>query len=414
MPNKADTDTWKWGSWIIIAVVSMAWWVIAGKGSLDRSVLLAWLSLASFVAGSLIGFLFSSYGEESNTVGKIRDWLVGGLTALTVANATMIKNVVKYFALNPENNIEFAFTIGAAIVYSGLGFYFMFFQRELILNVLLARSRAERERVGGTQEAGEVVRKLLIRLPANLVSGSVEISEIPSVNEKNKDLKELLYSENVETFLKDAEQALGTDSVDWDVVSKAAYLTFYRVFFNKEDRKTAINLALRWIVRALNINPLHIDLTMKYAYLIGNAEPQSAVAILERLSNQPMAPMIIKQWLGSMLRSLPDRLDEAIAVSAEYHKLFPEESDTFFNIANAYGQKYRKQLQEKNTTTLPESNNRQSVLSNLREGLAKQPELLEVVRNWTEPGRAFDVLLHDKEFRVLVGLPAEAAVGTAA
>ncbi len=323
------------GTWVVIAIASAIWLGIAGERSLQRTVLLMWLSMASFMVGSLIGFLFSSYGEESNTLGKIRDWLIGAMTALTVTNVGAIRSVLRYFAAG-SSDTEFASIIAAAILYSGLGFFFMFFQRELILNVLLAKSRAEREKVGGTLEAGKVIQKLLIRLPASVLSGGESISEIPEVNEKEqKQLKDLLYSQEVETFLQDAEAAVGRDTV--------------------------------------------------------------------------------KQWLGCMLRYLPERLDEAISLSEQYHELFPNEADTYFNIAIAYGQKYRQELQSTGGMDLPQSVSRQKVLSNLKEGLLRRPDMTKVVQStWTKSGQAFEALFHDPEFRAVVGLPAaKAALSTA-
>jgi len=101
MPRRSDENPWKTATWGTIAVLSVIWWVIAGEHSLQRTVLIIWLSLASFIAGCLIGFLFSSYGEEGNTLGKLRDWLVGGITALTVSNAAAIKRVLAVFAAWP-------------------------------------------------------------------------------------------------------------------------------------------------------------------------------------------------------------------------------------------------------------------------------------------------------------------------
>src|SRR5215471_12108555 len=72
--------------------LSIAWWIVVGigQGSFPRAVLLASLSVGSFIVGCLVGFLFSSYGEESGTVGKIRDWLIGGLSALTIVKASSV------------------------------------------------------------------------------------------------------------------------------------------------------------------------------------------------------------------------------------------------------------------------------------------------------------------------------------
>ena len=61
-----------------------------------------------------------------------------------------------------------------AVLYAGLGFFFMFIERELILNVWLAQSRAERGRLEGTQEVGHVTLRLLQALPASVLSGSAK------------------------------------------------------------------------------------------------------------------------------------------------------------------------------------------------------------------------------------------------
>ena len=130
-------------TWLALAAVSVIWWFIASEGSLTRGVLLVWLSFAAFMVGALAGFLFSSYGEENTgTLGKVRDWLVGGLTTITIVKAQSIggsiKTLLTVFAAG-AGPIEFAFTAGASIFYAGLGFFFMYFYRELILNILLGR-----------------------------------------------------------------------------------------------------------------------------------------------------------------------------------------------------------------------------------------------------------------------------------
>src|SRR5438552_11377766 len=130
--------------WILIFLLSLLFWRIVGQGVFLRTVLVAALSLASFMVGCLIGFLFTSYGEESATVGKVRDWLIGGITGLTIAKASSITAVLTKFQATHSgdpSSWEFGLVLSAAIIYASLGFFFMFFQRELVLNVLLAQGR---------------------------------------------------------------------------------------------------------------------------------------------------------------------------------------------------------------------------------------------------------------------------------
>jgi tetratricopeptide (TPR) repeat protein len=396
-------------TWIAIAVISLVWWGIAGQNSWWRFVLVVGLSLASFMVGCLVGFLFTSYGEETNTVGKVRDWLIGGITGLTVAKAGALKGLLLTFAAGPGPS-EFALTVSAAVVYAALGFFFMFFQRELIFNVLLAASRAERGRLEGTQQAGHVTQRLLQALPASLLSGIDDVDDTVDKAEADK-LRALVYSPDVQKFLDDAEEAAKTGgTVDWDIASKTAVLHYYRTYFEKDDKKIAqAELASQWIQRALIINPLHVDLTVKYADVLAMMDRyDEAVAILEKLERTPDAPAYVKQWLGYFLLFLPDRLGDAIRYSQEYHKLFPTETDSFFNVAYAYGRKYCDELRAAGKTADAQSANRAQALANLKEGLESQPDYAETVRTKsTQKGKGYECLLHDKDFRTLVGLPPE-------
>lgn len=412
----ADTsklkNPWQTTIWIGIAVLSIVWWFIAAERSLQRGILIVWLSLASFAVGALIGFLFSSYGEESS-IGKIRDWLVGVITALTVAKAASFKSVLLLFA-SGNAPAELAFAVGAAVFYAAAGFFFMFFQRELILNVILAQSRAERGKLEGSQEAGHVIQHFLARLPASVLAGVSDISEITEIPDKKEvqQLRDLLYSDDVQTFLKEVEDTGLSGSLDWDTVSKTAYILYYRTYFEQDDAtyRASVRKTLEWITRALNMNPLHVDLTIKYADMLGaNKEDDAAIAVLERLALRPEAPIYVKQWLGYYLLSRPDRLDEAIHLSEEYHRLFPRETDSFFNIAYAYAQKYCQELRESGQTTIPKSENRQKALSYLKSALQDQPAMTAKLQaRWFEDGKGPDCLLKDQEFRAVIHLPKEA------
>ena len=400
-----EQKKFKWGptaTWATAAIVSLIWWPISAQGSFQRFVLTIWLSFASVMIGALVGFLFSSYGEENNTLGKIRDWLVGAITALTVANASSIKQLLLLFAAGP-GPIEFAYTVGASVFYAGLGFFFMFFQRELILNVLLAKSRAERGKLEGSHEAGQVIQRFLIRLPASILTGVNDIGEIPDVNQKEEQqLKELLYSADVEKFLTQADEAAAQGTLDWDIASKSAYIRYYRTYFEREN--TGIDKAMEWVARALNMNPLHVDLTMKYADLFGlNDDHLSASSILEKLVLREEAPILVRQWLGYHLRFLPERADDAIAYSKQYLSFFPDDTDPLFNIAYAYASKYCRDSKYDDQRDARRKENLKLTLSTLKEALRDQPAMADRVRNkWTEPGGAFECLSHDPDFMKLV------------
>jgi tetratricopeptide (TPR) repeat protein len=153
------------------------------------------------------------------------------------------------------------------------------------------------------------------------------------------------------------------------------------------------------------MNPRHVDLTMKYADMLGASnEYDAGVAVLERLASRPEAPMLVKQWLGYFLLEVPSRLNDAIGYSQEYLKLFPDDQDAPFNIACAYAQMYCKELKSNTKESDPQSINRSKAIENLAEALKRDPAYAETVRTkWTEKGQSFDCFGSDSEFQQLVG-----------
>jgi len=408
--NPLPKKGWQWSSrsaHLSLVVVSLGIWALVGQLSLWRSVLVIGLSVTSFTIGCLVAFLFTSYGEEAVTVGRVREWLVGGLTGLTIANVRVIQEILRTFEYGPEPR-EFAVTVCIAITFAGLGFFYMFFQRELILNVLLAKSRALRGRLDGTKQAGIATQKLHAALPPRMLA---RIDSLDDLIEERKSefegLRQVLYAEEVSTFLDAADEAVNSGAgVDWDVASKVAYLHYYRIYYESgEKREEQEDKAAEWILRALFMNPQHGDLTARYADVLGMQESYAdAVVTLERLMQSTEAPAFVQQWLGYFLTYVQNREDDAIRISEDYHRRFPDESDTFFNIACAYAQKYANELEQRTVKEIPDSENRQSALLNLRLGLKDQPEFAKTVREeWTEPGESFYELAKDPEFLQLVG-----------
>jgi len=403
-PNvESKGNRWGGTTWTVIAVGSVLWFTLLGQGSLHRSVLLACLGLGSFMAGSFVGFLFSSYGEEDSTLGKLRDWLIGAITALSVAKASSLKAVLVVFA-SDTSSTEFAYTLGTAVLYAGIGFYFMYFYREIILNLTLARSRAERGKLEGSQQAGQVVQRFLLRLPASVLTGVDDIEDVGDVNkEEAENLKGLLYSEDVDGFLKQADDAVKEGTADWDVVSKAAYICYYRTYFEKDTQAAAVAKASEWITRALNMIPLHVDLTMKYAEMLAaKGELEAATALLERLELRSESPFLVWEWLGYYLRFLPNRLDDAVRYSERYHAIFPEETDSLFNIAYACCRKYCQEMAS-GTASDATAASRQKAFAALRQALKDQPEMKEKIRTeWMKDGTGLECLAGDNEFKSIV------------
>jgi tetratricopeptide (TPR) repeat protein len=389
---------------IISAFLSLVGWPIAAQFNFHRFTLVASLAFASFMVGSIVGFLLTSYGEEAGTVGKVRDWVVGGITAITIIKVGAIKDLLLTFAAGPGPN-EYALSVAVAITYSAFGFLYMFLQRELILNILLAESRAERGRLEGTREASLVVQGLLIKIPPNILSGSEDVDAIQTLTKTEAiALRAELEGEDVTKFLRQAEDAIRRGNADWQVIVTAANLHCYRTYFedNEESRMAKATLAVCWIERGLLINPKHVDLTVKKAALLGEMKKtRESIATLEMLNQKPEAPYFTKEWLGYYLLECPERLEESIQYSESYHALMPEESDALFNIAAAYGRKYCAAVRDGSRE--PNPKDRVSALSYLRKALESQPDYAVTVRDkWMKPDGSFGCLADDSEFLAVV------------
>src|SRR5579872_812862 len=170
-------------TWVLIGVASLGWWSLESQLNLRRFVLAVAISLSSFMIGSLIGFLFSSHGEEADTIGKVRDWVIGGITTLTIAKAAQIKATITTFAADQGPN-EFAIAFGAAVAYAALGFAFMYFLREIYLNPLLAERRRERGIIEGTRQVEQVVKNSSAKLPPSILAQGPDVSDISNPEKK--------------------------------------------------------------------------------------------------------------------------------------------------------------------------------------------------------------------------------------
>lgn len=374
----------------IVVPVSVFWWRYAARTSQIPGQLLVGVSTACFMIGCLTGFVFTSYGEETGTIGKVRDWVIGGLTGLTLAQATQgggfFKGFLAKFTVkdNADGN-QFALVMSMAIVYFSLGFLFMFFQRELGWNVRLARSRAERGILDGSRQTTLAIQKLLVQLPPDILTGVQDINQTDVSDKAKDDLKRTVYGDDVNTFLKQAEEAVKSGAgLGWEDVYKVANIQYYRAYFETGDQHVAqVKKALDWITRALTLNPLHADLTMKYADMLdGDRQKHAAVAVLENLAVRPEAPTVTFQWLGYYLRGETDRLDDSINYSNKFLALFPGDNDARFNQAYAYLAKHCKGIKSQPQDVDKGSEYRTKGLDLLAAALDVDPDFKDEIAKW--------------------------------
>jgi|SRR6185437_4709233 len=406
----------------IVFPASIYWWYYLGLCKAPeapcpgRRVMLVALSIASFMVGCIVGFLFTSYGEETGTVGKVRDWLIGGITGITLVelakgNGGAPARLLHRFTAPPVSDNEFALTVSVTVIYLSLGFLFMFFQRELILNVVLAKSRAERGELDGTRQTGLAIQKLLAQLPLSILAGVSDIGEAVSKTEE-QELSLALNADDVSTFLKQAEDAAKNGvALTWDTVYKVANVHYYRSYFAPGVQKEAqVERALDWIRRALAMNPLHADLTMKYADMLGtDGQTDAAIAVLEALRVRPEAPAVVEQWLGYYLRSNPSRVDEGIQHSTRFLAFFPTDGDTAFNLAYSYGVKYCLSMRPGTPPDDTATAARNKSLEYLQKALDVCPEFGEKVEEWLKTKRELSCLRDDADFKKLLDQAAEKA-----
>jgi hypothetical protein len=380
-------------TWVVIGLLSLCWWKFESNFARQRFALAVSLSMASFAVGSIIGFLFSSHSEEADTIGKIRDWFIGGIATLTIAKAAQIKATITTFAADPGPN-GFALALGGTVAYAALGFAFMYFLREIYLNPQLAERRRERGIIEGTRSVDHVVKNSSAKLPPSILSNGPDVSDIsnPEKKEAACKLKPDFYSPDVDAFLDqvmtDVEQGC---NVNWDDVAKVANIHYYRTYFEKKEAKPAqARLALEWIQRVLLFNPHNIDMITKSADMltVATCDYAGAVSILERLVREPAAPLMVRQWLGYFLLYLPHRACDAICYSNLYRKLVGEDTDSLFNIACAYAQAYcegpgaEPGLED-------HQDNHDKALQFLDTALQREPSYASVVSKWVQPGESF-------------------------
>jgi tetratricopeptide (TPR) repeat protein len=396
----------KFAVWTIAVTAILLWVLTAGYHHWWRACLLTGLASAAFVIGALVGFVFTTYDEESDTIGKVKDWLIGSLAAITLVKFDALKPVLLAFSLH-NTAADFALSLSVSIVFVGLGFFFMFFGRELLFNVPLARERAERNRV----EAGQtsvITIHLLASLPSSILVGIDDAENLlRSRPAEAAQLKAQLWSDDVNTFLQQSQAAIANGApLDWDVVSKNGYLQYYRTYFTEATTKAGqASCALQWVVRALVINPEHIDLTIKHADLLGILD-RNREAVLERLHPLPECPAFVDQWLGYYLLFLPNREEESIRCSTHYLNSFPESNESRRNLACAYAQKLCRAHGDCTGPLDHEAENYREAIHHLRIAVHDNPDYLPTIREkWVTPRGPFACFLHDPEFRQIVQLP---------
>lgn len=357
-------------------LASVLWWTGAAEFEQARVAAFVGISALAFALGTTVAFLFTSHGDEEQSVGKVRDWLLGGLTVLTFGEALnrfqSIKALIKLFEVKTG---DFGSLVAMLAVGLVLGFYTMFFNRELVLNALLKRGHLEQRKL--TQELAAVSVELAkadslrpdtdpeakrAALPAE---GKKRLAQFAAVGQQAREMGEDLKP--------DTSWALAKASYHSGQYEKAAPLL--EKFLPDPEHAT--------------------EAALKLAQCYGEmGQPGEAVRVLERAKGDHPAPPVLK-LLGYYLLWIPERLKEAVAYTTEYLGRRPKDDGAVLNLACAHAQLYGQS--EKKDEEL-----KKHALDQLARAIELDPSTKALARSLARPGGDFVSLADEPKFKELV------------
>jgi len=403
-----------WGASICLAILSLIWCLFLGALDIQRSSIAIALFLSAFATGSLVGFIFTIFGDEIEPLGKIRNSMIAvtsGVAGLSIAKAAQLGGLIGRVQVFQSQTDQAAwFSVMVVTIYVIAGFYFMYLLRKIVLNPMLAKSQKEIERfqISGTVSA--VTIEIEKAVPQSFLLGREYIADtVEGGGPQAAELERKLFSETVKTFLKSCEDDLQAGSqLGKEVIERAGMLYYYQSYFTKEDREARIEKAIEWVSRALARDPINIDFSVKLGDLYWMQERHDeTVAIFERLVKDSDSPQYTRQWLGYYLLYVDGREQDGIDYSLKYFELFPTEPSAIFNASCGYAQLYflEKELVEHDDSgpkVLVESKNRMLSLDYLRRAIRIDADYKSWARKYAAEGDSFESLMTDAEFRRLV------------
>jgi tetratricopeptide (TPR) repeat protein len=405
---------------IFAAIATVVWCHYLGGTDFNRFSLALITCCASFAVGSLFGFLFTIFGDEIGSFGKIQNAVVAAASGVVGVGIAKISDVGKALGqlqlFGTSSAASYWFSTLVVLSYFLAGFYFMYLLRKLVLNPALAQSRAEMSRIelsGSAEDAATEVAKILT--PAVLLGREYIGDVVLAGGSQAKALQDQLYSDAVSKFLDRCEQDITSGvEIPPDNITRAAVIHYYRAYFQKEgtpERDKQLQLAESWLSRALLHDSTDLGLYIKLADIYGmEGRYSEAVGFLQRLEQDPTAPQFVQQWLGYYLLFVDGQEQEAIRQSLDFHKRFPGETGGIFNASCGFAQLYaievhKKQMTDKTVTAIPASKNRRRSLDLLRRAVEIDPAARAQARKYAVPGESFETLADDKDFQKIIEEP---------
>lgn len=393
----------------IFITFSFIWAFCIGFKDPER-ISLALVTLAcSFAVGSLIGFVFTIFGDEIESLGKARDSmiaLVSGFAGVGVAKTAELGGLLGRIQLFPRQNEAGAwFSVLFVATYTIAGFYAMYFFRKLALNPALAEAHERLEhKTKLSNRASQVLIEIEKKLPKSIIYGRDAIEDLDEKTDGT--LKEDLIADDVDEFLSICDQEVEKGSLSIDLVNKASVLHYYRIRCHPPDskkREGEAEKAIEWLTRATMIDPLDPEPQLKLAEVYAMLdEDETCVSILEKLERNDESPQYLDQWLGFYLLHSDAREEDAIAHSEAFLKRYPTNEICLFNIARAYSQMLKRKIETDIKEVNIRAEYRTRALENLRRSIRIDSGLKAFAKEKAKPNESFDVLSGDPEFLEII------------
>ncbi|MBL8875445.1 MAG: hypothetical protein JNM86_06580 [Phycisphaerae bacterium] len=363
----------------IWAAISALWWIIAGGFAADRMTCIISASLFGLSIGALVGFIFTSYTEESNSVGKVRDWLVAALATLSLAEAaTGAVHVRQLLALfnDPAMSYPMGVTLANIVAFAVLGFWGSFILRELFLNIRFARARNERKRL---ELALDDVEPAIKQIAVDRRTSLSHIRDGGVATPEQRDV-----AARIVNLVRAAK-------ISFEGLAKDQALIVAECYALSEHFDAAASMFVR-IVERFGFDEQAVE-GAAYCYECLGAFPHAA-KILEQ--HRDKMGEHIDQWLGYYLLWVVDRLEDAASRSLRYIRHNPEIDlvAANLNLACAHAQLFARD---------GNPSDRLQALRIVRRMVEIQPDLKEWFRRRAVWDQDFFVLKNDPDFLQAVG-----------
>lgn len=305
-------------------IASAIWWGMVGAWQLARMVPVIGVSVLAASLGFLVGFLFSAFEGEQESIGKVRDWLVGAVSGVALSElAEGGDDIYRFFAQfrpvgGPETDV--AVLIATAMTYFTVGFFFMYFNRELWLNPLIRERRKQKETATNLARAADVTVD-----PARAADNvRTEEKRSEEVSEGAKDLVEYVERKRI------APQDL----------PRQALLKTASAYIAAGDYPSAVP----YLRQAQREFPNDAHVALQLALAVGETgNRMEAVRILRELVDQKEGLPAAYKLLGYFLLWFPKDLEESVRYTTMYiQSVRFDDGGAFFNLACAYAQMFHR------------------------------------------------------------------------